>query len=103
MLGESNLVHLLLFASYLGILIMVAGNVRVKLMRNVSSMIQLTVLLLCIDLLMGFFLIERYYGGSESASWIIKSIYGLPVLLVVSLVWMYRKRKRYERSLKEGS
>lgn len=93
MIESSNLIHAGVFAVYLGILLVIAGNVRVKMMRNVSTLIQLTVLLLCIDLLVGFFLIEQYYGGSQSAGWIVKSIYVLPVLFLVSLWWMWRTRK----------
>ena len=91
---ESNLYHLLAFAGYAFVLMTIAGNVRVKMMRNVSSLIQMGVLLLCIDLLLGFFIVERVYDNHQSAGWMTKSVYGMPLLVVFSLWWMRRTRKR---------
>lgn len=98
MFNESTLIHVAVFAAYLGILLTLAGNVRVKVMRNVSSLIQLTGVLLCVDLLAGFFLIEKYYDSHESASWISKTIFVTPVLLLASLVWMRRAHKKASRA-----
>lgn len=97
MLGNADLIHAVLMLAYLGLLLMTAGNVRVPAMRNVSSLIQLTVLLLCVDLLIGFFAIEQFFDNSRSASWISKSIYGLPVLFCISLWWQWRSRRRKAR------
>ena len=90
----SDLLHLGLFLGYLIVLLSIAGNVRVKKMRNVSSLIQMAVLLLCLDMLIGFFAIEKVFSSNESASWLIKGIYGIPVLFVISLLWMRRAHKR---------
>jgi hypothetical protein len=94
MLDSSNLIHLGAFAVYLGILMPIASNVRVKPMRNLSSLIQLAVLLLCIDLLVGFFLVGRHFDNHQSASWIAKSLYGVPVLFGISIWWLRRSHDR---------
>lgn len=94
MLDSSNLIHLGAFAAYLGILMNIASNVRVKPMRNLSSLIQLAVMLLCIDLLVGFFVVGRYFDNHQSASWITKALYGMPVLFGVSIWWLRRSHNR---------
>ena len=90
----SDLLHLGLMAAYLLVLFTVAGNVRVKKMRNISSLIQMAVLLLCLDMLIGFFAIERMFDSTASAGWIMKGIYATPVLFVLSIVWMQRAHKK---------
>ena len=94
----SDLIHLGLFAGYLLVLCSVASNVRVKKMRNVSTLIQLTVLLLCLDLLIGFFAIEQVFDRTQSASWMMKGIYAAPVLFLLSLLWMRRAHKKAEQA-----
>ena len=81
----------------------IAGNTRVKMMRNVSSLIQMGVLLLCIDLLVGFFVIERLYDDHQSAGWMTKSIYGMPVLFTVSIWWMRRAHRRSRQDSRQDS
>ena len=88
-----DLFHIGAFLCYAAVLFSVAGNIRVKRLRNLSSLIQLTVVLLCVDLMIGFFLIDRTYGSSASASWMVKAMYGLPALLVGSIAWMLRAHK----------
>lgn len=94
----SDLIHFGLFLAYLGLLLMTAGNTRIKALRNFSSLIQLTVLLLCVDLLIGFFAIEQIYDNTQSARWISKSIYALPVMLVVSVFWLWRSHRKKRSS-----
>ena len=90
----TNLIHGVLALAYFGVLITIAGNVRVGRLRNFSSLIQLTVVLTCVDLLIGFFLVERAFDASRSAAWITKSIYMAPILLGGSVWWMLRAHKK---------
>ena len=97
MFHESNLYHLLAFIAYFALLAGNAGNVRISKARMASTLVQLAVLILCVDLLIGFFAIEQIYGSSISAGWITKSIYGVPFLFLLSLAWMFRAHRAARR------
>lgn len=73
---------------------MFARDPRGKVVRTASTLIQLSVVLLCVDLLVGFFVIEAAYGPNLSAGWISKSIFGFPALLIASFAWMWVARRR---------
>ncbi len=96
-LHVSNLYHLIAFALYLLFLGFFAKNTSARAMRTVSSIIQLSVILLCLDILIGFLLVEKLYGSSLSAGWISKSIFGFPLLVVASFAWMWYCRRKAKR------
>lgn len=93
-LHESNLYHLIAFGLYFFTLFVFARNPRGKIVRTVSTLIQLTVVLLCVDILIGFTAIESMYGSNLSAGWISKAIFGLPFLLLLNfgVMWWVRRR-----------
>ena len=96
-LHVSNLYHLMAFALYLLLLSYFAKNTAARVVRTISSVIQLSVILLCLDILIGFLLIEKLYGSNLSAGWISKSIFGFPLLVLASFVWMWTSRRRAQR------
>ena len=99
----SNLYHVIAFVVYLLFLGMLAKNTRGKALRTISTLIQMGVVLLCIDILIGFLAIDAFYGPNLSAGWISKSIFGFPVLMIASFVWMWLARRRAKRSLSSGA
>ena len=90
----SNLYHLIAFAFYFVVLLSFSRNPRGKVVRTVSTLIQLTVVMLCVDILIGFAAIEAVYGSNQSASWISKAIFGFPVLLLANFIIMWHVRRR---------
>ena len=90
----SNLYHLIAFALYFFVLFVFARNPKGKVVRTVSTLIQLTVVLLCVDILIGFVAIEAVYDSNLSAGWISKAIFGFPFLLIANLVVMWWVRRR---------
>lgn len=92
----SNLYHLVAFVLYFLMLYVFSRNPQGKVVRTVSTLIQLTVVLLCVDILIGFVVIEAVYGSNLSAGWISKSIFGFPILLIANfgLMWWVRRRPR---------
>ena len=93
----SNLFHIAAFVVYLLILGVFARNTRAKIIRTVSSLIQMSVVLLGIDILIGFLAIEPAYGSHLSAGWISKSVFGVPLLTLGSFVWMWVARRNARR------
>lgn len=102
-LHVSNALHMGAFLIYLLFLGFFARDPRGKVIRTASTLIQMSVVLLCIDLLIGFFVIEAAYGSNLSAGWISKSIFGFPALLMLSFVWMWTARRRAKRASSAGA
>ncbi len=94
LLHESNLYHLVVFVASFLLLDYIGRNTRVKRMRSISTLIQLGVVLLCVDLLVGFALIDKLYGSSLSAGWISKALFAYPALtlLAIGRVFVHHKR-----------
>ena len=101
--NTANLIHVAVFLGYMALLLVNAGNVRIPRMRMLSTLIQLSVVVLCVDLLIGFFVIERVYGSSISARWISKSMYGAPAGLVLAIAWMLRAHHRARKERVDAS
>jgi hypothetical protein len=91
----SNLIHIALFVAYWYVLDRVARNTEPRVVRGVSRLIQLSLACLCVDALLGFFVIDYFYGPTPSAIWMTRSVVVVPILLVVSL-WRMRKWRRQD-------
>jgi len=49
---------------------------------------------MCVDLAIGYFAVERYYGTGISASWISKTVLIFPVILIVAMGMMFRAHQK---------
>ncbi len=100
LLHESNLFHLGVFIASFVLLDLFARNTRIPRMRTVSTLIQLSVVLICVDLLIGFTLIDRVYGSSHSASWMSKALFGFPALLLLAIgrTFYHHRRARLQNA-----
>lgn len=101
LMHESNLFHLGIFIASFFLLDMFARNTRIPRMRTVSTLIQLSVVLICVDLLIGFTVIDRVYGSSLSAGWMSKALFGFPALLLIG-IWrtFYHHRRAQQAATK---
>ena len=60
-------------------------------------LLQILPILFALDFLVGFTLVEHYFGAHASAGWISKSAYIFPVLFFIALWQMFRNRKNESR------
>jgi hypothetical protein len=60
---------------------------------SIATIIQLALAAFVVDLVLGYTIVEHYFGSSPSASWISKSIFIYPCLVLFFSGYFLRYRK----------
>ena len=89
----ANLVHISYLLLAWATIVLYLKRTQANRFRTTLRLLQIIPAMFALDLVLGFTLIDQFYGSHDSASWMSKSVSIYPALFVVAIWFMFRSRR----------
>ena len=94
LLHASNLIHISYLLVVWCVIVVYINRTTANRFRTTLRLLQIIPFMFALDLIIGITLIDSYYDGQASASWLSKSVMLYPPLFIAAVWFMFRTRRQ---------